>query len=210
MGNSIIKSVLFLILSTLIISITYLYLTGIYSLSSLYQIFLYILKRYCFFIILLSQFIFVLSNKRYTNSDLVIFTLISFVLYILVTKFVPLVTIPVSQLENNNLELFIDRGDLLTPYSLFSNSYFKSALDILNRWKFSDYFLISSFVIFFFNISFLSAFKRNISSSSLLKTVVFILVNLIILIYWNYSISLALIICSFVCLKSYWRVNENY
>lgn len=195
MGNTILKSLLYLILSTFFVTIFILFNSNIFSFKSLYYLSLYLLKNYTLFIFFLSIYLYTLKNYK-SESNFILFILFLWVIFVLIINYLPKFDFKFD-IETINQEIYIVREYKLPNINLFDLNILSRLQNKIINWNYTGFTELSSLILFLF----LSSLLNLAGKSSLIKSLLFIFFILFLLNLWNSSLNTALIILSFLIFK---------
>lgn len=197
MSNSIFKSFSYLILSILLTNLILFFIGGIYSFNILYHTFIYTVRELIFFIVLLSQLLYIVISKEITASRAVIITLIFWIVFSLILKFVP--NIDYTTLTRDiKTELSIKRDYIAPSIDILSMEFINNLKNRFIDWEKISINLLSSLILFLFHISILTYIKSKLNNNTLVKSLIFILFIFFILYLWNFYLNLPLLALSFI------------
>lgn len=208
MGNSVLKSFIFLSLSIVLTSFILFLIGGIYSTNIFYHTFVYTFRELIFFIILLSQLIYSIVVQDKLSSRIVIISLFYWVVFLFIVWIIPNIDYTTLTRDIKN-ELFIQREYIAPSLDILSMQFI---VDIVNKfiaWEKISINTVSSGILFLCHFSLQNLFIKISSNNTLLKSIIFVLFILFILYFWNSSYNLSLFILSIIFLKIKESHSEN-
>lgn len=201
MDNILTKSFLSLIFSFLLSSIVIFFFNNVLTLDNYILLLKYITFELMGFIVFFSQFVFILMNKKFSNFELIINTILcSFLIVIFHYFFIDSNFIYFNSVKQE--EIFIARTySLLLKNEILYNRVVQYILNDIHMWDLDSQIFQSSFSLLLFNISVQSFFKRLYNGHTLYRVLVLLFTFAFYLYFWNSTLNLYIFLLSILILK---------
>lgn len=200
MNNLALKSLLYILVSYIIISTTIFFYNNLFTIDHYFLTLRYTYHELMGLVLFLSQFIYITNGSNKSNRAVVIHSLICTTIFVLFDYlFLDYDNVSLTQERVSNI--YINRDYLQFSKINFPGiSYLKKIFSSIHHWDITEFLAISSFSLFMFNISIQVCLDRLYRLNTIIKVLAILCVFLFNLYIWNYTLNLYLLIFSFILL----------
>lgn len=210
MDNIVTRSIFYILFSFMVLSFLIFLVNNFYTFEIYLLTVEYTLYEIFGLVLFISQFIFILSKNHISNYDIIINTVVCWLLYMTFTYLLDN-SDSFYLLSRAKEDIYINRGSPVYHelYLLFIKMMKGISIDVYYMYL-KNIAPEPAFMLFLLNISLHSFFKRKFKMNIIVRVVILLLVFLFNLYIWNPSYSVYMFIVSFFLLKNFGIKHEIY
>lgn len=210
MNNIFTKSIIFILFSLLLLSFTIFLINDYYNLNIFYLTLKYTSIELLGLVLILSQVIFVIREKINKPYNLVINTIICWIIYLFGKYFFNDKNI-IYFFHKNFESIFVERAFIYyDKLNLLNNNLVIDFLLTIHRWDLDNEIPYSSFILLLLNISIFKYFRIIMKEKIVFRFLIFILLFIFYIYFWNILYNVPLFLISIFLLKRIGHYNEKY